>query len=152
MLPALRPRVEALLEPLRRELPAAAAPVPAHGDFHVDQLLVGDDDVAVIDFDQACLAAPALDLATYAADVVRGRDADLDAVGEVLDRLLAGYGERPEALAWHLRVAILGSGRAPVPPPVPGLARPRRRDAARGGGGPWLGRSSPAARASSART
>ena len=32
-----------------------------------------------------CLAAPALDLATYAADVVRGRDADLDAVAEVLD-------------------------------------------------------------------
>ena len=81
--------------------------MPAHGDFHVDQLLIGDD-VAVVDFDQMCLAAPALDLATYAADVVRGRDSDLAAVEQVLDALLEGYGERPEALGWHLTAAILG--------------------------------------------
>ena len=106
MLPALRPRVEALLGRLRRELPSELTPVPAHGDFHVDQLLVGDE-VAVVDFDQMCLAAPALDLATYAADVVRGRDCDLAAVDEVLDGLLAGYGGRPDALGWHLSAAIL---------------------------------------------
>jgi hypothetical protein len=69
--------------------------------------------VAVVDFDQVCLAAPALDLATYAADVVRGRETDLDAVGAVLDRLLAGYGARPEAVDWHLAVAILGRAAHP---------------------------------------
>ncbi len=107
LLPHLRPRVDAVLDRLRRELPAAGAAVPAHGDYHVDQLLVADE-VAVVDFDQACLAAPALDLATYAADVVRGRDGDLDAVAAVLDALLSGYGEPPADLGWHLRAAILG--------------------------------------------
>jgi Ser/Thr protein kinase RdoA (MazF antagonist) len=107
VLPELRPRVEALLARLRRDLPAADTPVPAHGDFHVDQLLVGEE-VAVVDFDQMCLAAPALDLATYAADVVRGRDGDLEAVEATLAALLAGYGARPDHLGWHLVAAILG--------------------------------------------
>ena len=96
--------------------------------------------LAVVDFDEMCLAAPALDLATYAADVVRGRDADLDAVAEVLDGLLDGYGERPQALDWHLCRGDPRPRRAPVPPPVPRLARPGRRDAARGGDGSCLGR------------
>ena len=74
-----------------------------------------------------CLAAPALDLATYAADVVRGRDGDLAAVGEVLDRLLEGYGERPEALGWHLSAAILGRVAHPFHRQVPGW--PDRVDA-----------------------
>ncbi len=106
VLPGLRPRVEALLERLGRELPSGLAPVPAHGDFHVDQLLIGDD-IAVIDFDQMSVAAPALDIASYAADVVRGRDGDLAAVAEVVDGLLDGYGGRPQALDWYLAAAIL---------------------------------------------
>ncbi len=106
VLPALRPRADALVASLRRDVPSVSALVPAHGDFHVDQLLVGER-VAVVDFDQMCLAAPALDLATYAADVVRGRDGDLAAVAEVLDPLLDGYGGRPAALEWHLSAAIL---------------------------------------------
>jgi hypothetical protein len=121
VLPHLRPRVDRLLEHLRHALPPAAATVPAHGDFHVDQLLVGDD-VAVVDFDQMCLAAPALDLATYAADVVRGRDGDLVAVDEVLAGLLEGYGERPEGLRWHLSAAILGRVAHPFHRQVPAWA------------------------------
>ena len=118
VLPRLRPRVDALLERLARDLPAGLPLVPAHGDFHVDQLLVADT-VAVVDFDQMCLAAPALDLATYAADVVRGRDGDLDSVAAVLDPLLTGYGDRPEALDWHLAVAILGRAAHPFHRQVP---------------------------------
>jgi aminoglycoside phosphotransferase (APT) family kinase protein len=108
VLPELGPRLDALVRGLTAALPPAGHAVPSHGDYHVDQLLLTGDGSAVIDFDQMCLAAPALDLATYAADVVRGRDSDLAAVDEVLDGLLAGYGERPEALGWHLRAAILG--------------------------------------------
>ena len=74
-----------------------------------------------------CLAAPALDLATYAADVVRGRDGDLVAVDAVLDCLLTGYGERPEALGWHLSAAILGRVAHPFHRQVP--AWPDRVDA-----------------------
>ena len=118
VLPELRPRVEALLDRLRRDLPAERQPVPAHGDFHVDQLLVGDE-VAVVDFDQMCLAAPALDLATYAADVVRGRDGDLEAVEATLAALLDGYGGRPDDLGWHLGAAILGRVAHPFHRQVP---------------------------------
>jgi Ser/Thr protein kinase RdoA (MazF antagonist) len=119
VLPELRPRVEVLLDRLRRDLPAAGTPVPAHGDFHVDQLLVGDE-VAVVDFDQMCLAAPALDLATYAADVVRGRGGDLEAVEATLAALLDGYGARPDDLGWHLGAAILGRVAHPFHRQVPG--------------------------------
>jgi aminoglycoside phosphotransferase (APT) family kinase protein len=112
VLPALAERVDALLERLGRELPHDLPLKPAHGDFHVDQLLVGET-VAVVDFDQMCLAAPALDLATYAADVVRGREGDLAGVGEVLEPLLDGYGGRPDGLGWHLSAAILGRAAHP---------------------------------------
>ena len=126
VLPGLRPRVEALLGRLGRELPSGLPTVPAHGDFHVDQLLVGDD-IAVVDFDQMSLAAPAHDIATYAADVVRGREGDLAAVGEVLDRLLDGYGEPPQALEWHLATAILARVAHPFHRQLPGW--PDRVDA-----------------------
>jgi len=119
VLPRLRPCLDALVERLGRELPAGLALAPAHGDFHVDQLLVGED-VAVVDFDEMCLAPRALDLAVYAADVVRGRTGDLDAVGQVLDGLLEGYGAPPEALGWHLSVAILARAAHPFHRQVPG--------------------------------
>jgi len=48
-----------------------------------------------------------LDLATYAADVVRGRADDAATLHRVLEPLLAGYGTRPAALEWHLATAIL---------------------------------------------
>jgi ATP-binding cassette subfamily B protein len=114
VLPDLRARVRALLERLEREQPHDLPLVPAHGDFHVDQLLIGaDDSIAVVDFDGLCLAAPALDAAAYAADVVRGRPTDAVAVGEVLERFAAGYGARPAALDWHLTAAILARAAHP---------------------------------------
>jgi ATP-binding cassette, subfamily B, bacterial len=127
VLPALRPRLEALVRRLARALPPATAPVPAHGDFHADQLLLAGDGIAVIDLDQLCLADPALDLATFAADVVRGRAGDLDSVQRVLERLLDGYGGRPAALDWHLAAAILGRAAHPFQRQFPGW--PERIDA-----------------------
>jgi Ser/Thr protein kinase RdoA (MazF antagonist) len=120
VLPALAPRLGPLVRRLAAEQPADARGVPAHGDFHVDQLLLTADGVAVIDFDGLCRAAPALDLASYAADVVRGRDADVDGVHAVLEPLLEGYGSRPEALDWHLSVAILGRAAHPFQRQLPG--------------------------------
>jgi len=127
VLPALRPRVEALIRRLADALPPADAPVPAHGDFHADQLLVAGDAIAVIDLDQLCLADPALDLATYAADVVRGRAGDRAAVERVLELLLEGYGARPAALEWHVAAAILGRAAHPFQRQLPGW--PERVDA-----------------------
>ncbi len=99
--------VERLAKRLRETVPAGRELRPAHGDFHVDQLLVGRAGLAVIDLDGLCLASPALDLATYAADVVRGRESDARAVAAVLDPLIEGYGGPPPDLEWHLATAIL---------------------------------------------
>jgi ATP-binding cassette, subfamily B, bacterial len=120
VLPALAPRLDGLVARLRDSRPANGGCVPAHGDFHVDQLLLTGSDIAVVDFDQMCLAAPALDVATYAADVVRGRDRDLDEVHAVLEPLLSGYGSRPADLDWHLAAAILGRAAHPFHRQVPG--------------------------------
>ncbi|HEX6025482.1 MAG TPA: phosphotransferase, partial [Solirubrobacter sp.] len=117
--PDLRGLVEPLVHRLERSLPTAPTLRPAHGDFHVDQLLLDEDGLAVIDLDQMCLAPPALDLATYAADVVRGRGEDADAIGAVLEPLLDGYGSRPETLDWHLSAAILTRAAHPFHRQVP---------------------------------
>ena len=120
VLPALRSRLDALVSRLRAGMPATPALVAAHGDFHADQLLVDGDRITVIDFDEMCLADPALDLATFAADVVRGQGADLKGVYAVLDPLLDGYGRRPAGLDWHLSAAILGRAAHPFHRQVPG--------------------------------
>ena len=120
VLPELGDRLDSLVRRLGAALPAGLPLLPAHGDFHVDQLLVRDDDIAVVDFDQLCVAAPALDLATYAADVVRGRPGDHEKVQAVLEPLLEGYGSRPEALEWHLAAAVLARAAHPFQRQVPG--------------------------------
>jgi ATP-binding cassette subfamily B protein len=111
--PDLSGRVERLVTELGARTPDADALLPAHGDFHVDQLLAVGDELVVIDFDGMCLAPAAFDLATYLADVVRGRDVDLATIEEVRQPLLAGYGGRPPALDWHVAVVVLT--RAPHP-------------------------------------
>jgi energy-coupling factor transporter ATP-binding protein EcfA2 len=127
VMPELGGRLDALLGRLAETVPPAAGLVVAHGDFHVDQLLERDGDLVAIDFDQMCLAPPALDLATYAADVVRGRAGDRDAMDAVLEPLLDGYGARPDSFDWHLAAAILGRAAHPFQRQVP--AWPERIEA-----------------------
>jgi ATP-binding cassette, subfamily B, bacterial len=120
VLPHLGERLDALLARLSQALPPARRPVAAHGDFHVDQLLERHGELLAIDFDQMCLGPPALDLATYAADVVRGREGDAEAIEAVIEPLLDGYGARPEHFDWHLAAAILGRAAHPFQRQVPG--------------------------------
>jgi hypothetical protein len=110
IVPGLEPRLAKLLEHLRKTLPPSSDLVPAHGDFDADQLVETENgDHVVLDFDDACLAPPALDLATYLADVVL-REGEIEAVRRPL---LAGYGGEPSVLAWHLAAVVLT--RAPHP-------------------------------------
>jgi thiamine kinase-like enzyme len=117
--PALGARLEALTGALAAALPHDVPLVPSHGDFHADQLLVAPAGITVVDFDELCRAAPALDLATYAADVVRGREDDDAVLETVLAGLLAGYGAPPAALGWHLATALLGRCAHPFQRQVP---------------------------------
>jgi ABC-type multidrug transport system fused ATPase/permease subunit len=108
LVPELRPRLERLVALLEERLPAGGLPVAVHGDFHVEQLLaLVDGGLAMLDLDDMRYASPALDLATYAADEVRGLPGDGEAIAAALEPLLAGYGERPADLEWHLAAVIL---------------------------------------------
>jgi hypothetical protein len=111
--PHLARRVWRIVARLADDEPQALATAPSHGDFNISQLLDVDGAYALLDFDEACLAAPALDVAAYAANLVSGRPGDLERADAALDALLEGYGPRPPALDWHYAAALLR--RAPSP-------------------------------------
>lgn len=111
--PALRPRLLALLGRLEAALPVDLDPVPAHGNFDAARLLCGGDGMVITGFEAMCAAPAALDVASYAADVVRGEPDDLEAALGVLDLVVEGYARRPEELSWYLATSILR--RAPRP-------------------------------------
>jgi hypothetical protein len=113
MLPALSGRVQALLRELEATMPTVDRFVHSHGDFNARQLLVTLDGVAVVDFDSACLAPAALDVADYAAHEVRGTEDDVAKISGLLDDVVEGYGERPSGLAWYLATSIIR--RSPEP-------------------------------------
>jgi ATP-binding cassette subfamily B protein/subfamily B ATP-binding cassette protein MsbA len=108
LLPDLEGRLTALLRKLMATMPRVTRLVPCHGDFHPDQMIQTKKGLAVVDFDGMCLAAPAQDIATYLADVVRGRRRDDERLEAVREPLLDGYGRVPESLDWYLATAILG--------------------------------------------
>jgi hypothetical protein len=105
--PELHPRIEALLSRLEETMPQVDRLVPSHGDCHSRQLRHISGDLALIDFDDMCKAPPALDLATYAANVVRGEPGDLASAERVLELTCDGYGQKPEGLRWYFAISIL---------------------------------------------
>ena len=111
--PGVARRTLDLLARLEEHAPAADELVPSHGDFNISQLLDVEGAIAVLDFDEACLAPRALDVTLYAANLVSGRPGDLARADAALTSLLAGYGAPPHALHWYLAAALLR--RAPSP-------------------------------------
>lgn len=114
LLPELAPRLERLLARIDAAAPPAGG-VLCHGDFHSRQILhTPRGGLALLDFDEWGVGAPALDLGTYAAhaldrttasgESIAARVGEIDAV---LDALAAGYDARPDDLRWHTAVAVL---------------------------------------------
>ena len=96
--PALSGRAERLAQEVSHRLAAQAfAVAPTHGDFHAGQVLLADGAVALIDFDEAVLGAPAADLASFLAHLERPprtnprRASEAEALGQAL---LDGYARR----------------------------------------------------------
>ena len=91
-------RVRTVTQALRGRLDEDGSPtwrpVPLHGDFHPDQLLVHDDALVLLDLDRAALGDPASDLATFVSHMERraleGQLSDA-AVSSVEAALLEGY-------------------------------------------------------------
>jgi aminoglycoside phosphotransferase (APT) family kinase protein len=119
------PELAGAVEPLLARLEALAiaeppgAAVPTHGTFNPEQVLIDGEQIGVIDFDDFCMAEPALDVGLFRAaikdigmnalDAEQARDrtiqlarlAQLDALGEVF---LAEY-ERHAPIS-RARVAL----------------------------------------------
>lgn len=113
LLPSVADYADRLIARLRSATPREKRLVQGHGDFHADQALLDAGEVALIDFDHACIAAPALDAATFAAHLVDGTEASLDPALGALERLLCGYGDHPSDLSWFTAVAILRRAATP---------------------------------------
>jgi hypothetical protein len=108
--PAAEARIGRLLDRLAARMPADAELVTSHGDFHRGELIRRGGELAVLDVDEACRAAPARDIATYVAHAAAREEAE---PAEVLDALLAGYGRRPEGIQWYLSATLLRRAERP---------------------------------------
>jgi len=105
--PAVARRARHLVARLEEHVPEHGTMVASHGDFNVGALLDLGGALAILDFDEACLAPAGFDVASYAAGVVSGRPGDLERADAALDALLAGYGERPADVDWYLAALLL---------------------------------------------
>jgi aminoglycoside phosphotransferase (APT) family kinase protein len=108
--PAAEAQIGRLLERLESTIPTGLESVTSHGDFHSGELIRRAGELVVLDVDEVCRAAPARDLATYAAHAASH---DGDDPEEVLDRLIAGYGARPQGLRWFLSASLLRRAERP---------------------------------------
>jgi hypothetical protein len=113
LLPGLRVRLDALLSRLEAAVPFGLALATSHGNYHAGQLLGDRDGLVLLDVDRLCQAAPAYDLASFAAHLAFGRRDDMERVMTTLDSLVAGYGRRPAGLEWFSSTCLLR--RAVVP-------------------------------------
>jgi hypothetical protein len=106
--PDLVERIAEVVTELGKHMPTYKTKVVSHGDFNVGQLLRNPDGkLAVLDFDTLCLAPPAFDVASYAANLMSGRVEDFNEMTAVRDRLVEVYPESAEGLEWYLAAMIL---------------------------------------------
>ncbi len=113
VVPELEARLQPLLRTLESTVPDAGPLLPAHGDFHANQLLEVERGIAFIDFDEMCAAPAALDFSSYSAHLVNGGSEDLRAAAQALAGLAEGYGARPRGVSWYVATSILR--RSPFP-------------------------------------
>lgn len=111
--PELGPEVTDLLAELEAKAPEAGPLVTSHGNFYAGQFLADPGGLAIIDVDRLCRAAPAYDIASFAAHLAFGRPGDRDVLDATVDSVVTGYGARPADLAWYLSIGLLR--RAAVP-------------------------------------
>ncbi|MGI6657131.1 MAG: phosphotransferase family protein [Desulfobulbus sp.] len=81
-----------------------------HGDFSADQVLVREEDVAIVDYDQLARGNPAMDLGTCLAQAEYREGTGLYPPGTAAAfraALLAGYGPPPSGTELHLAAGLL---------------------------------------------
>lgn len=113
--PRLGTLATALADRLSRDVPQARPLVLAHGDLHPNQVLLRDDDAGLCDFDRACLAPAAHDLATLLAQCV---ERDLQAGPPIGRAFIEAYGRHRalpdrEEIAWWTACALVRNATRP---------------------------------------
>jgi len=117
--PDLAGRAEALARRLTAELVRAPEMhVPVHGDLSPKQVILGEHEAAIVDFDGACCADPALDLgnmlAQFELDALRGKPG-VESLREVFleGYRLASKRSLPERITLYTVVGLLRKSRFP---------------------------------------
>ncbi|MYX10236.1 phosphotransferase [Streptomyces sp. SID8375] len=112
------PGIDELHETLGRALPASPAPAVVHGDYRLDNVLIGADDTlkAVLDWEMSTLGDPLTDLgllAMYSTDLnLPGSPVSTTsgapghpAPAELIERYAARSGRDTSAIAWYTAFA-----------------------------------------------
>jgi hypothetical protein len=113
--PDLADRIDVVVDQLQRYLPHLPQLVVSHGDFNVGQLLRGSGTtrdpannlLSVLDFDTLCLAPPAFDVASYAANLMSGRPEDFADMMAARDRVLQVYPSNVDGMDWYLAAMMM---------------------------------------------
>ena len=114
LLPAQAPQLQALGQRLAGHLEEAPArPAPVHGDFWDDQVLVSDEGVALLDFDELRLGDPLADVANLLSQLTVRQGEPVHEHERVRATFLEAYAAvRPDGgarLALHEAAALLRS-------------------------------------------
>lgn len=112
--PCLNATLQQIINELTEQLPhLSAAPARLiHGDFHLRQLQLSADRLALFDFDELTYGDPLQDLANFIADLCSSED-EPETRRAMAAALLRGWEQGAdcepdsERLAWHLRVQFL---------------------------------------------
>ena len=93
-----------------QDRPARSAPVLCHGDFALDQILLGPDGLALVDFDRCHAGDAAADIARFLVNLAEAPCPGPTAA-QARTAYLAGYAEvreppDPARLNWHLAEAV----------------------------------------------
>ncbi|MFE3882019.1 phosphotransferase family protein [Streptomyces lydicus] len=112
------PGIDELHETLGRALPASPAPAVVHGDYRLDNVLIGADDTltAVLDWEMSTLGDPLTDLGLlvmYSSDLglpqspvsTTSGAPGHPSPGELIERYAARSGRDTSAIAWYTAFA-----------------------------------------------
>ena len=104
-----------LADRLAHTVPLASEPVLAHGDLHSAQFLITAGGASLCDFDRACLAPSALDLANFRAHCIA---ADPEGGPAIAARFLSDYARHAalpgsRELSWWTACALVRSATTP---------------------------------------
>jgi thiamine kinase-like enzyme len=110
--PSLQSQLQFALSDLERDQPAQNSWQIIHGDFHINQLMMSNERIALFDFDEIARGDPLQDIANFIADLY-AQNFDNAFISRISSAFIKAYQKQinwhisPHRLDWHLRVQLL---------------------------------------------